>query len=365
VKVVITGGHHTSALPVIEKLKKEHPKIDICFVGHKHTLKNDTAVSLEYQEINSLGIPFYELKAGKIYGIYNPFQIIKIISGFIKAFGLLLKIRPDAILSFGGYLAAPVVVSGWFLRIPSITHEQTVVAGYANRLISKFARKILISWESSRKYFPAEKIVYSGLPLRSEIFAAKSNKFIFDNDLPVVYITGGKTGAHNINLVIKEALPNLLSVCNVIHQCGDFQKLNDFEKLQTLYKTLENVSGKYYVTKFVMDTNIGEAFTKADIVVARSGAHTTMELLALEKPSILIPIPWVSHNEQFENAKVLEDAGLAKILPEDDLTPQSLVSTVSEMVSNIKDYKLNDVGAKKAIKQDATEIIVNELLKLI
>ncbi len=161
-RLVITGGHHSSALPVIKKLKETDPTLQIFWLGHKHSLKGDTHETLEYKEITSLGIPFYELKAGKVYKITSLSRLILVPFGFIQAFFILLSIKPDAILSFGGYLAVPVVVSGFFLGIPSVTHEQTVVAGYANKVIGWFAKKVLISWKASAKYFPAGKTVFTG-----------------------------------------------------------------------------------------------------------------------------------------------------------------------------------------------------------
>jgi UDP-N-acetylglucosamine--N-acetylmuramyl-(pentapeptide) pyrophosphoryl-undecaprenol N-acetylglucosamine transferase len=169
-KIVITGGHHSSALPVIKELKERDPNITIYWFGHKYSMLKDTNTTLEYRQITQLNIPFYDIKAGKVYKTFNISRLLKVPYGFFQSFALLFKLKPDLILSFGGYLAAPTVFSGWLLRIPSITHEQTLVVGYANKFISKFARKILVSWESSAKFFPKHKVLFTGLPLRQEIF---------------------------------------------------------------------------------------------------------------------------------------------------------------------------------------------------
>ena len=205
-KIVITGGHHTSALPVIGELKKRDSSIDIHWFGHKHTLLGSKSETLEYREITSLDIPFYDLKAGKLYRTFNPIRLLRIPYGVFQAFFLLLKTKPDVILSFGGYLAAPVVLAGWFLGIPSLTHEQTVVTGYSNKFISRFVKKIMISWKESAKYFPKDKVMYTGLPLRKEIFDTSSDSFESENSFPTIYITAGKTGSHNINEATKEIL---------------------------------------------------------------------------------------------------------------------------------------------------------------
>ena len=308
-KVVITGGHHSSALPVVEKLKSEHSDIELYWFGHRFSQKGNKSDTLEYREITALNIPFYDLKAGKFYKTYNPVRLLKIPFGFFQAVFLLLKVKPDLIVSFGGYLAVPIVLAGWILGIPSITHEQTVVVGLANRLISKFAKKVLISWKTSEEYFDNKKVVFTGLPLRKSIFNASSHSFGINQKLPSIYITGGKTGSHIINMLVLNILPELLKSYNVIHQCGEHSILNDYEKLLSKYAALGETKGRYFLRKFVFDDEIGEAFKTADVVISRSGAHTVMELIALEKPCILIPIPWASHNEQYENALLIKNVG--------------------------------------------------------
>ncbi len=406
-KIVITGGHHSSALPVIKKLREKYPQVQIYWFGHKFSAQGDKNPTLEFHEITALGIPFYHIHAGKFYRTLNLKRLAKIPYGFFQCMGLLLKLKPDAILSFGGYLAVPTVLAGGLWGIPSVTHEQTVVAGWANLLVSKVAKKVLISWQESAKYFPKEKTVFVGLPLREAIFELKSNSFVFNNNLPVIYITTGKIGSHIINKVVGECLSNLLNFCNIIHQCGDNSVFNDFDTLSKILTDVERgrrltsdsavrlggrglseqtrtstqSSGAYYLRKFIMEDEIGEAYQKANLVVSRSGAHTTAELLALKKSCILIPIPWVSHNEQFENAKLLVDAGLGQILPEKDLSPQNLVDSIKIALGG-ENHKIIisgqsnqssrtiDVSETSSIRNqthhaDPAELIIQELMSII
>lgn len=361
-KLVITGGHHTSALPVIKLLQQLYPDLNLTWFGHKATLLNETATTLEYLEISALGIDFVELHAGKLYRTYNLKRLLKIPFGFVQAFWLLIKIRPVLILSFGGYLAAPVVIAGKLLGIPSITHEQTVTLGYANKIIAKFADKIMISWPSSAVYFPKAKVVYTGLPLRSEITTVLSTNFSKLNPkLPTIYITGGKTGSRVLNFAVLEALKDLLTMANIIHQCGT-SSLYDYVGLLTAkYSNLKSSSvtkGIYYPTTFVTLNEIGEVFAKCDLVVSRAGAHIVCEILALEKPSLLIPIPWVSHNEQTENAKLVKTSGLGEIMLESDLTPANLTSQVEVMLKNLSQYTLKDKAVKPVFSSNSAAKIV-------
>jgi len=364
-KIVITGGHHSSALPVIKKLKEKDPNVEIFWIGHKYSMKGDTNSTLEYREITDLNIPFYDLKAGKLYKTYDVGRLIKIPYGLIQSLYFLINIKPDVILSFGGYIAAPVVIAGSILRIPSLTHEQTVTAGYANKLIAFFVRKIMISWKDSEKYFPKRKTVYTGLPLRSGIFGIKSDSFKTDNNFPTLYISAGKTGSHLINELVNKSLDKILQICNVIHQTGDNSIYRDFEKLLSRYNQIKDfVRGKYFIRKFVFENEIGEAYNKSDLVLSRSGAHTITELIALKKPCILIPIPWVSHNEQNENADMVVNFGLGVILKQEDLSSDLLVETIKNTLKNIKKYKLNNPSALDFLKEDPAELIANEVIKI-
>jgi UDP-N-acetylglucosamine--N-acetylmuramyl-(pentapeptide) pyrophosphoryl-undecaprenol N-acetylglucosamine transferase len=341
-------------------IKKEHPDWELYWFGHRHSLKNDKNDSLEYREISSLNIPFFDLHTGKVYKVYNPFKVLKIFVGLMQAYNILRVIKPDLILSFGGYLAVPVVMSGNLLGIKSITHEQTLVAGYANKVISKFASKILLSWDSSKIYFPADKVVVTGLPLREDIFSVKSNDFVADNDLPYIFVMGGKSGSHLLNVVIKEALPKLLKKFNVIHQCGDYSVFNDYDNLVKAYSEIKSsLPGKYFVQKFILEDKIGEAYNKANIIVSRSGAHTIAEVLALKKRALFIPIPWVSHNEQYINADYVKSLGLADILLEKELTVENLLIKIDSVLKKT-DSQVTDLYGD--LSRGAAEKILNEII---
>ena len=361
-RIALTGGHHSSALPVITELKKLDPNLELIWFGHKHTLKGDKNPTLEYKEITTLGIPFINLHAGKVYKTFDLTRLVKVPYGFFEAIYYLVKFKPAVILSFGGYLAVPVAIAGWLFGIPCITHEQTLVVGYANKVIALFAKKILISWRESAKYFPQAKVVFAGIPLREEIFKSTSTSFNISNALPTIYITAGKTGSHKLNEIVNNSLATLLTFCNVILQCGDNSVYNDFDVLTKSYSDLSpKPQGELFLRKFVLQDEIGEAFAKSSLVVSRAGAHIMAELLALKKPAILIPIPWVSYNEQLENAKFLNAHGLGTILEEKDLSVQLFIACIRDALAKSQFFKPIDLETTQP--QNSAEIIAHETLK--
>ena len=356
VKIVVTGGHHTPALAVMAELKKRG-NFQFHFIGH--------TTSVEKRTIERLKIPFYNLKTGKLYKS-GVGELLKIPFGFFQALGLLLKIRPKLIISFGGYLAAPVVLAGFILRIPAVTHEQTVVSGWANRFSARLARKIFVSWEESLKFFHKEKTVLTGNPLREEIFNPVGKKISLGRDLPTVYLTGGKQGSHVLNEVVRTALSQFLEKYNFIHQTGSASVFQDYQKLILLKRQLPKLLQKrYIVQEYFGEEEIGAVLQAADVVVGRSGANTVSELAALGKPAVLVPIPWVSHNEQEENAKILADRGAALILSQKELSASRLLAALEEIFRNFEEFKTNAQKAKELIRPDAASRIASEILAML
>lgn len=360
-RVVITGGHHNSALVVADLLKQKGDQV--FWLGHKRTMWREKSLSAEYLEVSKKGYKFFELRTGKFYKTYNPFQYLKIIYGLFQAFYLLKKINPNLILCFGGYLAVPVALAGFILGVPVITHEQTTETGLANQIIKHFARKIFLAWPSSAKYFPKEKTEVVGLPLRKSLFKADIKNY-FKNKRKTIFVIGGKQGCHIINKLIGELLAALLKKYNLIHQVGRIKKTGDLKRLSLLKKELNQDLQKHYILKpYFFENDIAKAFASADMVISRAGAHIIYELAALGKPAILIPIPWSYKNEQVCNANVLKEAGIAEVLSQDDLTSKKLENKILKSLNKLEGYKKNTLKLKKSIKYNAAEKIVNYIKK--
>lgn len=381
-KVVFVGGHHTTALAVVKKLWEQDrffKNFDIVWIGHKYSMWGDKNPGAEHCEVTALGIPFYDLKAGKFYRTFDPLKLVRVPLGFLQALYFLLKIRPRLIVSFGGYLAVPVVLVGWLLGIPSVTHEQTVTLGWANRLIGFFAQKIFVSWERSYKNFPNQKTFLVGLPVRDEIISplsvtslrkegyAEVADFLestIKRRLPLVYFTGGKQGSHLINEVVKESLTPLLNLAMIAHSCGTTSVTDDYRRLLGASRHLPH-QDRYLVKPYFSAKEAGAIFAACDLVVGRSGANTTYEIAAIGKPSILIPIPWVSHNEQRENAQVLANEGAAIILPEKELTAESLISNLKHAFENMEEFKRASKKLTQLVRFDAAEALAKEICQYV
>ncbi len=368
-KIVITGGHHTPALSVIEALKlfskKLSRNLSFFWIGHKYSMWADANTSAEYKEVTALGIPFFDLSAGKFHKTYHPLKLIRIPLGFLQAFIYLLKIRPDMVISFGGYLAVPVVFSAWLLRITIVTHEQTTVAGIASLFISKFARKIFISFASSSKFFPKDKICLVGNPLRSEIFADRG-LFCFADERKTLYITGGKQGSHKVNSFVEKNIILFLSSYNVIHQCGSSSVYNDFDSLLKLRENLSpELRERYLVKDFFTSEEIGSAFARADIVISRAGANAVYEIGALGKVSLLIPISWSSRNEQELNARFLSSGGGAVLLEEKNLNEEKVFSILEDLSSNYQFYRKKASEFSKEFPLNGAEAIAEMIMALL
>lgn len=358
-KIVITGGHLTPALAVIEELQKQGGW-EIYFFGREHATEGDKAPSVEMEVIPQMGIKFILISAGRLQRKLSRYTIpatLRFPLGFFQALYHLIRIRPNVILSFGGYLGVPIVSAGWLLRIPGITHEQTTVAGLGTKINALFCRKVALSWPQTLGIFPKEKEVLTGNPIRREIFKSNGKawqSFGFEKGKPLILVAGGNQGSRVINTAVAGCLEKILANYNLFHQVGQLD-LAGFRKLAGLGKLEQK---NYRVAGFVKGVDWGTLLNKADLVISRAGINTLTELGALGKPMLLIPIPWLFGNEQTQNAKMFQAAGVAEIISQDELTPGLLIKTIEKMMANLNQYQKNAPNAKKLVIPEAAVKIV-------
>lgn len=362
-KIVICGGHLTPALAVISELRKRNIK-EIVFIGRARATEGDPAPSAESTIIPNLGIKFYSISAGRLQRRFTRYTIpslLRVPLGAASSLLILSQERPDLVISFGSYVALPVVFAAWVLGIPSITHEQTVKSGLANKWITKFAKKIALSWPDSEGYFPTDKSVVTGIPIRSEILNIKKRRM----SNPVVFITGGNQGAHSINEAILEIIEPLLEKYEVVHQTGSSEVFKDYEMLKARVSRLpRKLQNRCHLVKWLNSQELAETYAKASLVVGRSGANTVSEIATLGLPALFIPLPWAGAKEQEENAQILAKVGGALVLTQERLTPKRLMAAINAMILKRDQYKTNAKKAKELVNPDAAGLFVDEALKI-
>lgn len=366
-KIVLIGGHLSPALCVMKALPKA---TKVLFIGRKYALEGDSALSLEYKTIAQLKIPFVGLNTGRLQRKltkFTLFSLLKLPFGIIKSFLILIEFKPDIVVGFGGYVSVPVVLCAFILRIPVVIHEQTMEAGLANKLVCRFAKKICISWQTSRKYFPKSKVVFTGNPiLKFPILNPPSGErfniveSIFNNKLPTIYVTGGSSGSHFINVLIEGIIKDLLRAYNIIHQVGDAHEYHDFDRLEQLRQALpEKLRDNYILEKFIDPSEIGELIGSSSFIITRSGINIVTELIYFEKPALLIPLPFSQNSEQLKNAKFLEKIGLGKVLQQNILSSKKLFQEIDLMIHNLDNYRINDRGLKNMSHENAAQNIIS------
>jgi UDP-N-acetylglucosamine--N-acetylmuramyl-(pentapeptide) pyrophosphoryl-undecaprenol N-acetylglucosamine transferase len=383
-KIVITGGgsggHTVTALAVIDALKKEHPGIEgrILYIGGKKGMEGEKNVSsVEERMAKDAGLDFIGIRSGKLqrrFSLRTLTGLAGVFGGFIDAFSLFRNRDISLVFSTGGYVTVPVCIAAWLKKVPVVIHEQTTRVGLSNKITSRVARKVLIGYPGAEEFLPQKKTVFTGNTVRKELvdpslwpkglrvklrsFKKKSENY------PVVLIAGGGQGSHVLNSTALIALKSLASHFHVIIITGDNQVLRDHEKLVSNCRKLSKEHQKrILVTKFASAEELGAYYDVTDVFVGRGGALFTYEVGALSIPSVLIPIPWVTHNEQYHNAKVLEDIGLANILQEGVLSPEILFQEIQRMVTKIRGNRLiiDEQKRSEIFVLDAAEHIAGEL----
>ncbi len=329
---------------------REDPEIrwNISWIGPKVALSGTTLKPFELELFPKLNVSVYSITAGKLQSKFTRHTIpslLKIPLGFWQSIINLRKIRPDVVLSFGGYAAVPVVAAAYVMRIPIVLHEQTVAAGLANRVTGLLATKIALARAESIQFFPKQKCIVVGNPLTQEVLSVKNASSLPQR--PIIYVTGGSRGAQRVNNPVFESLNALLPKYKIIHQTGQL----DYAHALLLKKQLPTTLQKNYeVHAFINPLEIGNVYKEASLVIGRAGANTVSEVMTLAIPSIFIPIPWTRLDEQTKNARSAELVGVSTLLPESKLNSQSLVSCVHDVFTHWKKMKLSGDDYQKINK---------------
>jgi UDP-N-acetylglucosamine--N-acetylmuramyl-(pentapeptide) pyrophosphoryl-undecaprenol N-acetylglucosamine transferase len=365
-KILICGGHPTPALAVVDALKKEHPTTELLFVGRKYAIESERTLSYEYKGCQLRGVRFLELQAGRITRLLTKSSILNMLYvpyGFLQGLFILLQEQPDAIVSFGGYIALPLAFWGWVLGKKVVTHEQTMKPGSANKLIGRFSEKIFVAFESVVSEFPKDKTEWIGNPVREVVFEKNELPFSLDESVPLLYVTGGSLGSHSINAHIFTLLPELLKRFAIIHQTGDIKEYGDFEKALALAKECEGQYPKRYIpVSHLSEFALGTIYDKSEFIIGRSGANTFFELIALQKPALFIPLPWSANGEQKAHADFFVKNHMGEEFDQKNASSE-LLKKIDGMHAKIKTYKRAFSSLPLQLKRDAAYTLVKALYR--
>lgn len=355
-KVLLSGGHLTPALALIDYLQAEEPKVEVVFAGRLYSQDKLKQQAQEHSELAKRQIPFVPFVAPR-FDRANPWFLLplmglRVAAAIVRACWLMIRIRPSVFVSFGGYLAVPLAIAAWLFGVPVITHEQTQAPGQANRIIGRVAKRIAVGFAEAANYFPAHKTVVTGNPIRPELLVSKPARpswlAVRLPAKPLLYITGGNQGSQIINDVVGQILPQLTKQWVVVHQCGGRTATTDYrsELAQAQERLSPAQQQAYYVQEWVTTADLAWLYRQAHGVISRSGANTVTELATLAIPSILIPLPFAYAQEQQKNAEWLAADKGALILPQREFTPSSLLAAVQQL-------KRQRLSMKSALKHVA------------
>lgn len=360
-----TAGHINPGLAIANKIKEEEKDSKILFIGTTRGLENDLVPRSGY-----------DLKAIEAYGLSKKISIENIkkniltLKGFKQAEKIVKEFNPDIVIGTGGYICGAVITAGSKYKIPTLLHESNSFPGKAIKMLAKKTDTILVSFEDAiPRIKNAKNIVFTGTPVKIKKIEYNINQKIdilkkmgLNASKPVVLVFGGSQGAKRINDAILTIIKDKLNAnYQLIWATGpkQFDAIKEnLENENININNIENVKVLPYIY------NMEEVMNTVDIIVSRSGAMTVTEISNLGKPSILVPLPNVSHDHQYYNAKALEKVGAAKIILDKDLEGQNLHTQIQDIVTNNDKMLKMGQNASKLATKDVEEKIYKEIKKL-
>jgi UDP-N-acetylglucosamine--N-acetylmuramyl-(pentapeptide) pyrophosphoryl-undecaprenol N-acetylglucosamine transferase len=349
-----TGGHIYPAIAIANELKSRFPDAEFLFVGAKD--------KMEMQKVPQAG---YNIKGLWISGLQrrltfdNALFPVKLLSSLLKSRTIIKQFKPDVVIGTGGFASGPLLQVAAIAGIPTLIQEQNSFPGITNKLLSKKANKICVAYENLERFFPKEKMILTGNPVRQDLIDIESKReeaiqyFNLDSNKKTVLVLGGSLGARRVNQLIEKELANMLSQnVQVIWQCGKLY-LEDYKKYN---------SANVQVVAFIERMDL--VYAGADIVISRAGASSVSELCIVGKPVIFIPSPNVAEDHQTKNAQAIVDKKGALMLKESELDSQFGLVFEVLLKDQGKQNQLSE-NIKSLAMPEATKQIVDEIVKLI
>jgi UDP-N-acetylglucosamine--N-acetylmuramyl-(pentapeptide) pyrophosphoryl-undecaprenol N-acetylglucosamine transferase len=349
-----TGGHIYPAIAIANELKSRFPDAEFLFVGAKD--------KMEMQKVPQAGYP---IKGLWIAGLQRKLTLqnilfpIKLINSLRESKAIIKEFKPDVVVGTGGFASGPLLQMANSMNIPTLIQEQNSFPGITNKLLSKKANKICVAYENLDRFFPKEKLILTGNPVRQDLIDIDSKReeaikyFNLDVSKKTLLVLGGSLGARRVNQLIEKELDFFASQnIQVIWQCGKFY-LEEYKKYD---------SNNVQVLAFIDRMDL--VYAAADFVISRSGASSVSELCIVGKPVLFIPSPNVAEDHQTKNAKSIVDKNGALMLKESELD-EKFSTVFSDLVANENLQQQLSSTIKKLAKTHATSDIVDEIVKLI
>ncbi len=349
-----TGGHIYPAIAIADELKSRYPNSEFLFVGAKDRMEMEKVPKAGYQ-IEGLWISGLQ-RSLNIKNLMFPF---KLISSMIKSRSIIKKFKPDVAIGTGGYASAPLLRVASKRGIPCLIQEQNSHAGITNKWLSNKVKRICTAYENMEKFFPPEKIVMTGNPVRQDLLDISNKReeaqtfFELDNDKKTLLVLGGSLGAKKINVLIDNSLGFFREEgIQLIWQCGKYY--------EGIYS--QKASANIHVYAFLNRMDL--AYAAADIIISRAGALSVSELCLVGKPVVFIPSPNVAEDHQTKNALSISEKNAAILIRESE-AEQNFKSVFSGLLTDtIMQQRLSE-NIKKLAKPNATKDIVSEIEKLL
>ncbi len=350
-----TGGHIYPAIAIADELKARFPDAEFLFVGAKDKMEMQKVPQAGYK-IEGLWIAGLQRKL-TLQNMMFPF---KLMNSLWKSRKIIRKFQPDVVIGTGGFASGPLLQAANSFNIPTVIQEQNSYPGITNKLLSKKANKICVAYENLERFFPEEKIVFTGNPVRQDLLEINSKRaeaiayFNLDVAKKTLLVLGGSLGARRVNQLIEKELQSIIAQgIQLIWQCGKLY----FED----YKHYSD-EGKVQVVAFIDRMDL--VYAASDFVISRAGASSVSELCLVGKPTIFIPSPNVAEDHQTKNAKAIVDKNGAILLRESELD-EKFESVFTDLISNENLQNQLSENIKKLAKPNATKDIVEEIIKLL
>ena len=348
-----TGGHIYPAVAVAEALKRKYgEEVEILFVGAEGKMEMEKVPALGY---NIKGLPVAGLQ--RKFTLKNLALPFKVAASVRRAKSIIREFGADVVVGFGGYASAPVLWAAQRLGIPTLIQEQNSYAGLTNKLLSKRAKRICVSYDKMERFFPADRIVMTGNPLRGRFSADGANRgealsyYGFNDSMPVILVVGGSLGTRTLNEMMKAWILTLggEAPVQVIWQTGKFYE-REMQEFLAAHPTKNIWQGAFI-------DRMDYAYAAANVVLSRSGACTVSELCLVAKPTIFVPSPNVSEDHQTKNAMALVEKGAAQIVRDNEAVERGMKEAVALAMDNERLERLSANIASLAIVDSADRVV--------